>query len=245
MTSENSAAPTDILTLLKTGDMSMTQGRLRWSSNHTFLVEICAGDVRTRAIYKPRRGERPLWDFPDGTLCNREVAAYLVSEAIGWHLVPPTVLRDGFYGVGSVQLFVEHDPEITYFNLGDYFVPQLQRIAAFDAIINNADRKGGHCLLDKHNKIWGIDHGICFHMASKLRTVIWDFAGQPLPDDLKEAVQKFQQQICDQNSELMQQLSSLISSLEISALMTRTQKLLHQSKFPQPGNGPSYPWPPV
>lgn len=241
----NNPAPIDILTLLKTGDMGMSQGRLRWSSNHTFLVDICAGDARTKAIYKPRRGERPLWDFPDGTLCNREVAAYLVSEAIGWKIIPPTVLRDGFYGIGSVQLFIEHDPEITYFNLNESFVPQLQRFTAFDAIINNADRKGGHCLLDKTGKIWGIDHGICFHMSPKLRTVIWDFAGRPLPSDLKMAVQNFQQCISDPNSELVQQLSQLLSPMEMSALVSRTQKLLKQSKFPFPGNGPSYPWPPV
>ncbi|MBZ0307055.1 MAG: SCO1664 family protein [Anaerolineae bacterium] len=245
MTNENPAAPIDILTLLKKGEMSLAQGRLRWSSNHTFLVEICMGETRTKAIYKPRRGERPLWDFPDGTLCNREVAAYLVSEAIGWQIVPPTVMREGFYGAGSVQLFVEHDPEITYFNLGDYFIPQIQRFAAFDVIVNNADRKGGHCLLDKNLKIWGIDHGICFHTAPKLRTVIWDFAGQPLPDDLKARIQQFQQTICDSKNELMQQLASLLSPQEANALMNRTQRLLHLSKFPQPGNGPSYPWPPV
>lgn len=237
--------PIDVLTMLKSGEMGMAQGRLRWSSNHTFLVDLCADEVRIKAIYKPRRGERPLWDFPDGTLCYREVAAYLISESLGWQIVPPTVLREGFYGMGSVQLYVEHDPEITYFNLGEFFVPQLHRFAAFDAIINNADRKGGHCLLDKNNKLWGIDHGICFHMAPKLRTVIWDFAGQPLPADLKTDIQRLMALICDSNSELVQQLSELLSPMEMSALVSRTQRLLKQSKFPHPGSGPSYPWPPV
>ncbi len=235
----------DIMTLLRTGDMGMAPGRLRWSSNHTFLVELCTDTVRTKAIYKPRRGERPLWDFPDGTLCYREVAAYLVSEGLGWELIPPTVLRDGFYGIGSVQLYIEHDPEVTYFNLDDSFIPQLQRFAAFDAIINNADRKGGHCLLDNKNKIWGIDHGICFHMSPKLRTVIWDFAGQPLPETLKADIQRFQTVICDQTTPLVQQLLQLLTPLEVAAMVSRTQKLMNQSRFPNPGNGPSYPWPPV
>lgn len=233
------------LELLSLGQINDGQGRLRWSSNYTFLVSVCDDDYQVNAVYKPQRGERPLWDFPDGTLCYRETAAFVVSNAIGWHLVPPTVLRDGPHGVGSVQLYVEHNPEITYFNLGDSFEPQLQRFAIFDYITNNADRKGGHCLMDPHGKIWGIDHGICFHVAPKLRTVIWDFAGETLPSSLCGDVETFHQLLNDNESDVVQVLSKLLAEPELEALRTRTRYLLKRSKFPTPGHGPNYPWPPV
>ena len=140
-----------------------------------------AGDgVRGLAVYKPRRGEAPLYDFPDGTLYRREFAAYVVSEAIGWHLVPPTVIRDGPYGVGTAQLFIDAQPKRNYFTLREDRSDDLKPMAAFDVFANNADRKGAHCLLDPEDRIWGIDHGLTFNVDYKLRTVIWDFSGQPV-----------------------------------------------------------------
>src|SRR5215218_3145130 len=136
-----------LLRLLACGIMREEHGMLRWSSNYTFLVSTSDGDVTTMAVYKPQRGERPLWDFPDGTLCHREVAAYELSEALGWSIVPETVLRDGPYGTGMVQRFVDHDPDDHYFTLLEAHMDEFERFAAFDVLANNADRKGGHCLL--------------------------------------------------------------------------------------------------
>lgn len=235
-----------ILDVLTNGRiMGNAQGKMRWSSNYTFLIGVCDDDLELRAIYKPRQGERPLWDFPDGTLCQRERAAFLISEALGWQIVPPTVLRDGPRGVGSLQLYIDHDPEITYFNLGESFNPQLQRVAAFDVVTNNADRKGGHCLLGVGNKVWGIDHGICFHTTPKLRTVIWEYANHDLPADIIGELEAFDSQLGEVDSDLYRQLLELISSQEIKAMRGRLRRLLKAGKFPEPGYGPSYPWPPV
>lgn len=235
-----------VMRALTRGDIvGNAQGKMRWSSNYTFLVAVCDEELELRAIYKPRQGERPLWDFPDGTLCQREYAAFLISEALGWRLVPPTVLRDGPRGVGSLQLYIDHDPEITYFNLGEAFNPQLQRMAAFDVITNNADRKGGHCLLGPGNKVWGIDHGICFHVAPKLRTVIWEYASQDIPSEMLTEMAALETQLQQNECDLMGQLRDLLGSQEIKALQGRLHKLLKNAKFPEPGYGPSYPWPPV
>lgn len=231
------------LRLLREGRMVEARGLLPWSSNYTFLMSISDAESTAMAIYKPRRGERPLWDFPDGTLCQREVAAYVVSEALKWHIVPPTVLRDGPHGVGSVQLFVDHDPEQNYFTFHPRYRPQLMRIALFDHLVNNADRKGGHCLLDSHDHIWAIDHGICFHTQAKLRTVIWDFAGEPITSDLLEAMAN----LCDRvtEPEFMRSLGSLLSRAEIDALARRAEQLVEGRTYPHPGPGRNYPWPPV
>ena len=234
-----------ILNLLETGSIDEERGRLRWSSNYTFLVSVCDDELKARAIYKPQRGERPLWDFPDGTLCYREKAAFEVSELLGWCIVPATILREGPHGLGSIQLYIQHNPDITYFNLDDSFIPQLQRIAAFDYITNNADRKGGHCLLEKTGKLWGIDHGLCFHIAPKLRTVIWDFAGKPLPDSLKIDVERLGGILENESSEICLKLARLISQRELDALRKRVIRLTVSGIFPDPGHGPSYPWPPV
>src|SRR6185436_5359867 len=175
----------DILTLLAQGELEV-QWILPWSSNYTLLTTVQCNSTQGLAVYKPRRGERPLWDFPRGTLCQREVAAYLLSEAIGWSLVPPTVLRDGPYGVGSVQLFIAADQEAHLFTMQrerDYEAA-IERLAAFDVVSNNADRKSGHCLKGSDGRLWAIDHGICFHTEPKLRTVLWDFAGQPISDEI-------------------------------------------------------------
>ena len=154
-------------------------GRMHYASNATFLARVRNNGAEMAAVYKPRRGERPLWDFPNGTLCQREVATYELSAALGWGLIPPTVLRDGPLGEGMVQRFVDHDPEEHYFTLLEQHADRFRRFAVFDVLVNNADRKGGHCLRSRPDgAILGIDHGLTFHPAWKLRTVIWDFAGE-------------------------------------------------------------------
>lgn len=231
---------------LTSGKVANVQGVMRWGSNYAALIAIRDGDDILTAVYKPQRGERSLWDFPDGTLCYREVLAYHVSQALGWGIVPATVLRDGPHGVGSVQLFIDHDPSVNFFTLDESFSEQLQLFAVFDAVINNADRKGGHLLLDAHDKLWGIDHGLAFHSAPKLRTVIWEFERQPIPDPLLESLTALQNDILCQNAPWIGQMQSWLSANEISALVRRVEKLLSTRVFPSPsGHGPSYPWPPV
>lgn len=235
-----------VITLLQRGKIKRGMGRLRWSTNYTTVVQVKDAELETLAVYKPQTGERSLWDFPDGTLCYREVAAFVISEALEWGIVPPTVLRqDGPEGVGSLQLFIQHDPEINYFSLDDSFVPQLLLMALFDCMVNNADRKGGHVLVDAQGKMWGIDHGICFHPYPKLRTVIWDFAGQPIPNELLQDVSRVVETICDPSTELSLTLQKLLSSDEIEAMNKRANRLMTVKKYPHPGPGPSYPWPPV
>ena len=231
--------------LLRAGEIVEDYGRLRWSSNYTMLISIQDDDLQSLAIYKPQKGERPLWDFPDGTLCKREVAAYVVSHELGWDLVAPTVLREGPLGIGAVQLFMEHDPEITYFQLSDDFIPELQRFALFDYITNNTDRKGGHCLLDAQGKLWGIDHGICFHHHPKLRTVIWDFAGEPISVELMDDLVNLCSVLADNQSPFSQQLGNLLSAIEVQAFEIRLDRLIQHRHFPKPGPGPNYPWPAV
>jgi hypothetical protein len=231
--------------LLSEGDIEDVQGIMRWGSNYAALLSIRDAELAATAVYKPQRGERPLWDFPDGTLCYREVVSYLISHALGWSLVPPTVLRVGPHGLGSLQLFIDHDPEINYFSLNDQFVPQLQRFVIFDDLINNADRKGGHLLLDDHGKLWGIDHGLTLNVMPKLRTVIWEFAGHPIAPDLLAPVQRVHDQLADPSSDLRTRVAALIAPDEIDALQKRAQRLLDCRQYPQPGPGPNYPWPPV
>lgn len=252
-----------ILTLLQLGTMDV-QGLLPWSSNYTFLVRVCPNTAvaqtlnldqtqlpEIKAVYKPRRGERPLWDFPRGTLNLREQAAYLVSSALGWDLVPPTVLRDGPNGFGSVQLLIEHDPDLHYFTIeGDpYFREQLQKIALLDIIINNADRKSGHVLLAEQangaDRLWGIDHGISFHSDDKLRTVIWEFAGQPIPQPLLADAAALQQHLETADDNLYANLSELLSFAETNALQRRLENIIERGTFKVPGPGRHYPWPPV
>jgi uncharacterized repeat protein (TIGR03843 family) len=234
-----------VLNILRHGRMQDAHGMLRWSSNSAFLVSVVDGDQRALTVYKPQRGERPLWDFPDGTLCYREVAAYVLSAALGWRIVPPTVLRDGLRGLGSVQFYITHNPEHNYFTLDETHIPTLHRFAAFDYIVNNADRKGGHCLLDTNGYLWGIDHGICFHISPKLRTVIWDFAGQPVPRPLLADIERVYCEIDDAAHPLRGELDTLLSSAEIQALLARMRRILQRQEYPRPGPGPNYPWPPV
>jgi uncharacterized repeat protein (TIGR03843 family) len=215
-------------------------GRMRNASNATFLV--CLDDAEGVAIYKPGRGERPLWDFEPG-LYRREVAAYVLSEAAGFDVVPPTVLRrDAPLGEGSLQWFVNADFSHHYFSLyaeRPDLHRQLQAIAAFDVIANNTDRKSGHCLLEPNNggdHVWAIDHGLCFSAHDKLRTVIWEFGGTALADDLRDAVASIPANGADL-------LADLLSDDEVAALNRRARRLASAGTFPTEHSGHGYPWP--
>lgn len=233
-----------VLNLLAHGDLH-TEGLLPWSSNYTFLATISYNGAQSLAVYKPQRGERPLWDFPDGTLCLREVATFIVSQALGWPYVPPTVLRNGPHGIGSVQLYVHADPEEHYFTLRDRFVEDFQHLAVLDYVINNADRKSGHCLLGADGRIWAVDHGITFHAQPKLRTVIWDFAGQPIPSAILEDLEAFRQRLTP-GAALQNTLQRFLADAELDALWRRVGDLLQSRVFPRPDPHRRHiPWPPV
>ncbi len=239
----------DVLHLMQNGTVEI-EGLLPWSSNYTFLVRVCDGAQELGAVYKPQRGERPLWDFPQGSLCLRELAAFIVSEALDWHIVPPTVLREAQHGPGTIQLYIDHDPARHYFTIeGDETVrSQLQRIALLDIIINNADRKAGHVLIQEDGEVprlWGIDHGICFHEDPKLRTVIWEFGGTPIPDDMRADLEGFRSRLEDGADDLATRLGQLLSAAETEALHRRLSRAINRPNFPQPGAGRHYPWPPV
>ncbi len=231
--------------LLAHGTIDNVYGSTVYGSNYALLVSVHDDELQTAAIYKPQRGERPLWDFPNGTLCYREALAYTVSEVLGWHLVPPTVLRTGPHGLGSLQFFIEHNPEINYFSLDDRFIDQLQRFALFDAVINNADRKGGHVLMDRHGKLWGIDHGLTFHPQPKLRTVIWEFAGSPIDDSLLSDIAHLRDQLVQSDCALCVQIREQLGSEALDMLLRRIERLLERKTYPQPGPGPNHPWPPI
>ena len=236
----------EAIAILEAGEMDDEVGLMRWGSNYTFLVNIARDGARLLAIYKPRRGERPLWDFPDGTLCNRETAAYLTAEALGWNLTPPTLLRAGTRGIGSVQLFIDHDPEEHYYTFDKRrLLPQLERMAVFDAIANNADRKGGHCLVDADGRLWGIDHGLTFNASEKLRTVIWDFAGQPIPGAILDDLRRLCGRLSDVDDAYTRSMTELLSPIEMRMLEYRVDRLLMEGVFPLPGAGPNRPWPAV
>ena len=230
--------------VLADGEMEV-DGRMPWSSNATFLVTLSIGEECTKGIYKPHRGERPLWDFPDG-LYQREVAAYELAAWLGWDCIPRTVERDGHFGVGSVQQFVNARFEEHYFTIlersDDVEITQLRRMGVFDVLANNADRKGGHCLIDGDAHIWGIDQGLCFHEEFKLRTVIWDFAGQRVESDLFDDVRR----LADVGSaDQLGRIGELLSANECEALVGRAQRMIRKPVFPHPGNRHAYPWPMV
>ncbi len=227
----------DALTVLAEGEIEI-QGRMPWSSNATFLVSVTLDGARLMAIYKPHRGERQLWDFPDG-LYRREVAAYRLATEVGWPLIPETIVRTSApFGEGSLQRFVEADFDQHYFTLLEEprHHAALQAMSVFDIVANNADRKGGHCLLDKEERIWGIDHGLCFNVAPKLRTVIWDFAGEPIPDPLLADLRRL-------TLEPPTSLDSLLHPSEAEAMLHRAEQLTASGVFPDPGEGRPYPWP--
>jgi uncharacterized repeat protein (TIGR03843 family) len=215
------------------------RGRMPWSSNVTLLVDLVVdGGTVGQAVYKPHRGERPLWDFPDG-LYRREVAAHRLSRALGWEIVPTTIERDGPVGPGSLQWFVEADFEQHYFTLleDEAHHAQLRRLCAFDLVANSTDRKSGHVLIDRDGHIWGIDNGLCLHAEFKLRTVIWDFGEEPLPAELAEDIARFLE------SPLPTELCELLDPFERDALLARASALLAEGRFPTDPTGRRYPWP--
>jgi hypothetical protein len=231
------------LDILISGEMTEAHGLMPWSSNYTFLVTVGHDDTKLLAVYKPSQGERPLWDFPYGTLAQREVAAYLVSQELGWGLVPPTVLRHGLYGPGAVQLFVDADFNQHYFTLRDEHRETCQRVAAFDVITNNADRKAGHFLRDASGHVWVVDHGLTFHHDLKLRTVVWDFAGQPIAEPILDDLHRLQTILRDEASILATALPQLISQVEIKVFLRRVNQIVRAGRFPRPGPGRSIPFP--
>jgi len=226
-------------TIFEHGDLEI-KGQFTLGSNYTFLVEVKYEDQTYPAVYKPTRGEQPLWDFEENTLALREVAAFIVSEALGFHIVPFTMLRDdGPYGSGSLQQFIEHDPNYHYFTFSPEEKLLLKPIVLFDLLVNNADRKGGHVFFEQDShKLFAIDHGICFHEDDKLRTVLWDFGGQGIPDELLSRLSL--------NSSLLADLEPYLSPNEIAALQSRAEKIIKRGIFPhQPRDRRAMPWPPL
>lgn len=230
------------LDLLEHGDLRLV-GLMPRASNYTFLGEVADEDRAARVVYKPREGETPLWDFPEGTLCQREVAAYLIALELGWPNVPPTVLRDGPHGEGSVQLYVEHDPAEHYFTVRERRAEELRAVAAFDVIAGNGDRKAGHCLEGTDGHLWLVDHGLCFSERPTLRTVIWEFAGEPVPAGLIRDVRRLESEL--REGELREDLETLLSEPEIEAAADRALALAESGRYPLPGPGRSQPWPAV
>jgi uncharacterized repeat protein (TIGR03843 family) len=230
---------TDALDVLRGGEIEVL-GRMPWSSNATFLVTVHHDNVEARAVYKPGRGERPLWDFPAG-LYKREVAAYELSEALDLHLVPATLLRDGPFGEGSLQWFIQADFSQHYFPLQENrpeLHDQFRAMAVFDFIANNTDRKSGHCLLDPDDRIWGIDHGLCFAAEFKLRTVIWEFGGEPIPEHLHDLLAGLADSVPDA-------VAALLDPDEVQAISERAADLLAGGVLPIDHSGRRYPWPMV
>ena len=232
-----------VLALLGEGTIEPL-GLIPGASNDTFLTTIGDGELETYAVYKPRDGEAPLWDFPDGTLYRREMAAYVVIEALGWQIVPPTVIRDGPFGVGMLQLFIDHETAEHFLTLEKTHRDVFRRVAAFDVAVNNADRKSGHCLLQRDTeRIFVVDHGVTFHGQPKLRTVIWDYAREPLPADVKFDLAGLATKLTA--GEVREALIPLLQPDELDALEARTAGLVKHGSFPEPGPGRPYPWPPV
>ncbi|RPI90950.1 MAG: SCO1664 family protein [Chloroflexi bacterium] len=230
---------TQLQTALQHGSYEVT-GQFAFGSNYTFLVTVHHEGREYHAVYKPTRGEQPLWDFPENTLAGREVAAYLVSEHLGFHIVPFTTLReDGPFGAGSLQQMIEYDPEYHYFSFSDEDKRLLKPVVLFDLLCNNADRKGSHVFFEKDtHKLYAIDHGICFHEDNKLRTVLWDFSGQKIPEDLLAPLSAVKS--------LLPSLEPYLNSRELSALCARAESILKRGVFPrQPRDRRAMPWPPL
>ncbi|CAL9407876.1 hypothetical protein SUDANB176_01599 [Streptomyces sp. enrichment culture] len=256
--------------LLAEGELTV-RGRIREASNAALYCTVTHEGREAACVYKPVAGERPLWDFPDGTLAGREVAAYEVSEATGWGLVPPTVLRDGPYGEGMCQLWIETVPGAELLALVDGEEPEpgwkaigfaevgegrtallvhadderLRRLAVLDAVINNADRKGGHLLPTAGNRLYGIDHGVTFNVEDKLRTLLWGWAGEPLTDEALDVLKGLRKALADGGA-LAARLGPLITPAEIDATRARVESLIATGTHPEPGGQwPAIPWPPV
>lgn len=222
----------------------LESGLIPWGSNYTFLITMDVGQpAPLLGVYKPRRGESPLWDFPDGTLYKREYAAFLLSEALGWQLVPPTVIRKGPQGIGTVQLFIHHrEEDADYFALRDAHVHEMKRMAVFDMIANNTDRKAGHCLRGESGHIWGIDHGLTFHPHPKLRTVIWDFGEERIPADLLPDIKRVCHEL-EGHQKIARRLQELLMRVEVEALIDRMQYILAHPEFPCLQTRRGVPWP--
>ncbi|MFJ3619287.1 SCO1664 family protein [Streptomyces iakyrus] len=262
--------PVNTAELLARGELTV-RGRIREASNAALYCTVSHDGQDAACIYKPVAGERPLWDFPDGTLAQREVAAYEVSEATGWGLVPPTVLRDGPYGEGMCQLWVEATPEAELLALVDGEEPgpgwkavgfaevgegrtallvhaddeRLRRLAVLDAVINNADRKGGHLLPTGEGRLYGIDHGVTFNAENKLRTLLWGWAGEPLTQEAADVLEGLRKGLAA-GGPLAARLEPLITGAEIDATRARVGALLASGTHPEPsGEWPAIPWPPV
>ena len=234
------SAPPGVPPVLADGRLELL-GLLPRSSNYAFLARAVLEPEEMLAVYKPRRGETPLWDFPKGTLGNREAAAYVVANGLGWPNVPPTLLRDGPEGEGAVQRFIPFEPEEHALTLQERFPREFRRIAMFDVVVNNADRKAGHCLLGRDRRLFVVDHGTCFSDEPKLRTVLWDYVDEPLPAEelrdlaaLREALEA---------GPVREALDALLSRGEVRATIARLDELLAAGRFPQPGPGRPYPWP--
>jgi hypothetical protein len=233
----------DALALLSAGELSV-EGRLVDASNATLYCAVSADGVTAACVYKPVAGERPLWDFPDGSLAEREVAAYELSQATGWAIVPPTVYRDGPLGPGMVQLWIAQDESVDVVGLiRRRNALALRRIAVFDAVINNADRKGGHLLPTGDGHVYGVDHGVSFHVEDKLRTVLWQWAGNRLPAEIVADLEALRAQL---DVGLGERLHELLTTREVRRAMRRVDRLLSTGCHPEPsGDWPPVPWPPM
>jgi uncharacterized repeat protein (TIGR03843 family) len=231
----------DTLRLLREGELTI-EGRLLDASNATLYCSTALDGVTATCVYKPVQGERPLWDFPDGTLAGREVAAYRVSEATGWEVVPPTVLREGPFGTGMCQLWVDVDEQVDLAALARSDHPDLRRMAVFDAVVNNADRKGGHLLPRPDGRVLGVDHGICFSSEDKLRTLLWQWRSLPLTDEAVEVLSRLRAEL---EGALGEALHDHLTRREVRATTRRVDRLLETRLHPEPSpDWPAIPWPP-
>ena len=233
----------EAMALLEHGELGV-EGRLVVASNATLYCSVCLNGVTAACVYKPVAGERPLWDFPDGTLAEREVAAYEMSAATGWLIVPPTVFRSGPLGPGMVQLWIETDEKVDVRRLiRGTSSDQLRRIAVFDAVINNADRKGGHLLPTRAGHIYGVDHGVSFHADPKLRTLLWQWSGRPLRANASDTLRQLQVGLA---GDLGERLAGLLTRREVRSTARRIDQLLASGRHPEPsGEWPAVPWPPI
>jgi uncharacterized repeat protein (TIGR03843 family) len=269
MTPVSDVVAGEALELLRRGDMEL-EGRLVDASNTTLRAFVTLDGVSARCVYKPIRGERPLWDFPDGTLAGREVSAYLLSVTTGWDCVPPTVLRDGPLGPGACQLWIDepedvvpllgfiprrriptgwhrimsaHDGDGRAYVLAHADDPRLARLAVLDAVINNADRKGGHVLSTVDGRVYGVDHGVCFNVDDKLRTVLWGWVGDPLPEEARQVLARLREQL---SGALGRELAEHLTRAEVAKVGARVDRLLAAGCYPEPpGDWPAVPWPPI
>jgi uncharacterized repeat protein (TIGR03843 family) len=233
----------EALCLLREGEIAV-EGRLVEASNTTLYCAVSRGELTAACVYKPVAGERPLWDFPDGTLAEREVAGYEVSATSGWGIVPPTVYRGGPYGPGMVQLWIDVDEDVDIVALvRGADSAQLRRIAAFDAVVNNADRKGGHLLPTRSGHIYGVDHGVTFNVDPKLRTVLWQWAGDSLTEEAVEMLNRLREEL---EGRLGARLCELLTTREVRRTVRRVDRLLSERRHPWPDEDrPAIPWPPI